>query len=192
MLVNILAREGNPVAHAARLLIRQPPRGQGPAPAAAARARARQGAAHVRRRRERCATADASGRRHALTIDLQRDFALNQPLAPFALAVMDTLDPESDTYARDIVSVIEAILEDPRQVLWAQEHKARGEAVAAMKLDGIEYEERMERLEEVTWPKPLGGPARGDARRPTGRPTRGSRRTPCRRSRSSARCTSAA
>ena len=68
---------------------------------------------------------------------------------------MDTLDPESDSYARDLVSVIEAILEDPRQVLWAQEFKARGEAVAAMKLDGIEYEERMERLEEVTWPKPL-------------------------------------
>ena len=53
------------------------------------------------------------------------------------------------------MSVIEAILEDPRQVLWAQESRARGEAVAAMKLDGIEYEERMERLEEVTWPKPL-------------------------------------
>ena len=68
---------------------------------------------------------------------------------------MDTLDPESDSYARDLVSVIEAILEDPRQVLWAQEFKARGEAVAAMKLDGVEYEERMERLEEVTWPKPL-------------------------------------
>jgi hypothetical protein len=68
---------------------------------------------------------------------------------------MDTLDPESDTYAKDLVSVIEAILEDPRQVLWAQEYKARGEAVAAMKLDGIEYEERMERLEEVSWPKPL-------------------------------------
>jgi hypothetical protein len=104
---------------------------------------------------ERLPEPQDSGRRYALTIDLQRDFALNQPLAPFALAVVDTLDPESETYARDLVSVIEAILEDPRQVLWAQEHKARGEAVAAMKLDGIEYEERMERLEEVSWPKPL-------------------------------------
>ena len=55
----------------------------------------------------------------------------------------------------DVVSVIESILDDPRQILSAQQFKARGEAVAAMKADGIEYEERMELLEEVTYPKPL-------------------------------------
>ena len=54
-----------------------------------------------------------------------------------------------------MLSVIEATLEDPRQVLFAQQFRARGEAVAAMKAEGIEYEERMELLEEVTWPKPL-------------------------------------
>ena len=154
MLVNILGREGNPVAHMARLLTdnHHEPKDQ----------RRLQKHALVLARElissgvvERLPAAEASGRRHALTIDLQRDFALNQPLAPFALAVMDTLDPESETYAKDLVSVIEAILENPRQVLWAQESKARGEAVAAMKLDGIEYEERMERLDEVSWPKPL-------------------------------------
>jgi hypothetical protein len=51
--------------------------------------------------------------------------------------------------------VIEAILDDPRPVLYAQQSKAKGEAVAAMKADGIEYEERMALLEDVTWPKPL-------------------------------------
>ena len=85
-----------------------------------------------------------------LTVDLQLDFALNQPLSPFALAALDLLDRESPTYALDVVSVIEATLDDPRQVLSAQQHKARGEAVAAMKADGIEYEERMELLEDVT------------------------------------------
>jgi hypothetical protein len=50
---------------------------------------------------------------------------------------------------------VEATLEDPRPVLLAQQFKARGEAVAEMKADGIEYEERMELLDEVTWPKPL-------------------------------------
>ena len=50
---------------------------------------------------------------------------------------------------------IEATLEDPRPVLGAQEHKARGEAIGEMKADGIEYDERMELLDEVTWPKPL-------------------------------------
>ncbi|MDC5696612.1 DUF3516 domain-containing protein [Intrasporangium calvum] len=154
LLVNLLAREGNPVAHAVRLIREshheeKDQRRLGRHALVLARELLTSGVV------ERLPAADSSGRRHALTIDLQRDFALNQPLAPFALAVMDTLDPESETYARDIVSVIEAILEDPRQVLWAQEYKARGEAVAAMKLDGIEYEERMERLEEVTWPKPL-------------------------------------
>lgn len=90
-----------------------------------------------------------------LTVDLPRDFALNQPLSPFALAAMDLLDVESPTHALDVVSVIEATLDDPRQVLMGQQNKARGEAVAAMKAEGLEYEERMELLEEVTWPKPL-------------------------------------
>ncbi|MFC9549457.1 DEAD/DEAH box helicase [Rhodococcus sp. NPDC056960] len=98
---------------------------------------------------------DADGRMARLTMELQRDFALNQPLSPFALAALELLDAESDSYALDVVSVIESTLDDPRQVLMAQQHFARGEAVAQMKADGIEYEERMELLEEVTWPKPL-------------------------------------
>ena len=154
MLVNILAREGNPVAHAARLIRdshhdETDQRRLGRHALVLARELLTSGVV------QRLPVAEASGRRHVLTVDLQRDFALNQPLAPFALAVMDTLDPAAPTFALDIVSVVEAILEDPRQVLWAQESAARGAAVAEMKLDGIDYEERMERLEEVTWPKPL-------------------------------------
>jgi len=90
-----------------------------------------------------------------VTIDLQQTFALNQPLAPFALAALDLLDPESDTYVLDTVSVIEAVLDDPRQILAAQLSKAKGEAVAAMKAEGMEYDERMAALDEITWPKPL-------------------------------------
>jgi superfamily II RNA helicase len=90
-----------------------------------------------------------------VTIDLQQTFALNQPLAPFALAALDLLDPESDTYVLDIVSVIEAVLDDPRPILSAQLSKAKGEAVAAMKAEGMEYDERMAALDEITWPKPL-------------------------------------
>jgi hypothetical protein len=90
-----------------------------------------------------------------LVDDLQVDFALNQPLSPFALAAFDLLDKESPTYALDMVSVVEATLDDPKQVLRAQENKARGEAVQAMKAEGIEYEERMELHEDVTWPRPL-------------------------------------
>ncbi|MCB2413268.1 DUF3516 domain-containing protein [Demequina sp. TTPB684] len=90
-----------------------------------------------------------------LTVDVPRGFALNQTLSPFALAAMDLLNVEAPDHALDVVSVIEATLSDPRQILIAQQYQARGEAVAAMKADGIEYEERMDLLDEVTWPKPL-------------------------------------
>lgn len=115
-----------------------------------------------------------------LTVDLQPNFALNQPLSPFALAAIELLEPEDDRaapaspsapdadaaesvqrsvgtghYALDVVSVIEATLDDPRPILAQQQFRARGEAVAAMKQDGIEYEERMAALEEVEWPQPL-------------------------------------
>lgn len=98
---------------------------------------------------------DAEGRTVRLTVDLQSDFALNQPLSTFALASFELLDPESPSYALDMVSVVESTLDDPRQILAAQQNKARGEAVAAMKADGVEYEDRMERLMDVTYPKPL-------------------------------------
>ncbi|WP_179549433.1 DEAD/DEAH box helicase [Herbiconiux flava] len=91
------------------------------------------------------------------TVDLQPNFALNQPLSPFALAVYDLLDEDSPSFALDVVSVTEAILDDPRPVLSAQQFVARGEAVQAMKAEGIEYEQRMELLDEVTYPKPLLG-----------------------------------
>jgi len=114
--------------------------------------------------------ADADGIH--LTVDLQPNFALNQPLSPFALAAIEMLDPEVELgrgpdaappassvgtghYALDVVSVIESTLDDPRPILSQQQFRARGEAVAAMKREGIEYDERMELLEEITWPKPL-------------------------------------
>ncbi len=111
-----------------------------------------------------------------LTVDLQPNFALNQPLSPFALAAFDLLDPSTSSgtqarsgdqagsgdqgvgtgsYALDMISIVEATLDDPRAVLSQQEFLARGEAVAAMKREGIEYDERMELLEAITYPKPL-------------------------------------
>ena len=89
------------------------------------------------------------------TVDLPQDFALDQPLSPFLLAALELLDPESETYALDVISMVEATLEDPRQVLRVQERHAREKAIAEMKADGIEYEERMEKIQEVTYPKPL-------------------------------------
>jgi superfamily II RNA helicase len=104
---------------------------------------------------ERLDSPDDEGRWVRLTVDLQEDFALNQPLSPLALAAIGLLDRSSTDYPLDALSVIESTLDDPRQVLSAQLFKARGEAVAAMKAEGIEYEERMDLLEAVTYPRPL-------------------------------------
>src|SRR5690606_35421649 len=71
------------------------------------------------------------------------------------LAALELLDRESPTYALDVLSVLEATLEDPRPVLDAQRTNARAEAVAAMKAEGLDYDTRMELLEEVTHPRPL-------------------------------------
>ncbi len=98
---------------------------------------------------------DERGRTIRVTVDLQSDFALNQPLAPFALAALDLLDPDGETHTLDVLSVVEAVLDDPRPVIAAQLDKAKGEAVARMKADGLDYDERMAELETVTAPKPL-------------------------------------
>ena len=92
---------------------------------------------------------------YALTVDLPEDFALDQPLSPFLLAALELLDPESETYTMDLISMVEATLEDPKQVLRAQERAARDRAMAEMKADGVEYEERLERIQDVTYEKPL-------------------------------------
>ncbi|WP_130866368.1 DEAD/DEAH box helicase [Acidipropionibacterium timonense] len=95
------------------------------------------------------------GRRYAMNDELQDDFALNQPLSGFAAEAISTLDPASPTHTLDVVSVIEATLDNPMTVLLAQQHAARGERIAALKAEGYDYEERMEAVEEVEWPQPL-------------------------------------
>ena len=154
MLLNLIARPGDAMAAVQRLLEgnHDPPDTQ---------------AAHLRRAREmidgmvaagvveRLDAPDHEGRTLRLTIDLQPNFALNQPLSPFAVTALDLLDRESPMYALDVVSVIEATLEDPRPVLAQQTYRAKGEAVARMKAEGIEYDQRMLLLEDVTHPRPL-------------------------------------
>ena len=98
---------------------------------------------------------DDEGRYVALSVDMPENFALTNPLSAFALAAFELLDPDSSTYALDVVSILESTLDDPRPVLMAQRKEARDAAIAEMKADGVEYEERMARLEEITWPQPL-------------------------------------
>ena len=154
MLLQVVQRPGDFFVHMRRLLL------DNDEPRVAKRRLVRK-AIHVYRALlqagviERLAEPDSRGRTVRLTFDLQADFALDQPLSPFAVAALELLDGESPTYALDVLSVMESTLDDPRQVLAAQRNKAKGEAVAQMKQQGIEYDERMELLEEVSYPQPL-------------------------------------
>lgn len=154
MVLNVLARPGDPVRAMARLI------GGSHEPPARRERHGRQAIRIYLSLRdagivERVPRTDGPGSTVRLTVDVPERFALNQPLSPFAYAALDLLDRDAPTYALDVVSVVEATLDPPRQVLAAQENKARGEAVAAMKAEGYDYEERMALLEEVTYPKPL-------------------------------------
>ncbi|GAB3347954.1 DEAD/DEAH box helicase [Modestobacter lapidis] len=159
MLLNVLARPGDPFAALRTLLT------DNHEPRAKQRRHIREAIGIARGLLaagviERLAEPEPDGRRYRLTVDLPPDFALNQPLSTFALAAIGLLDPASSAqdpraFALDVVSVIEATLDDPRQILAAQLNKAKGEAVAQMKAEGIEYDERMELLEEISYPKPL-------------------------------------
>ncbi len=85
---------------------------------------------------------------------LQHDFSLYHSLSLFLVEALSVLDPAAPDFHLDVLTWVEAILENPRPVLLRQADRERGRAVAAMKAQGIPYEERMEALEGVGWPKP--------------------------------------
>ena len=89
-----------------------------------------------------------------LNIDLQHDFSLNQALGLYLLDSIPKLDEEDPNHALNVLSLIEAILEDPSQIIRAQVRRAKNEAVAEMKEEGLSYDQRMEELEKIEHPKP--------------------------------------
>jgi len=86
--------------------------------------------------------------------DLQRDFGLHQTLSLYLVEAIAALDPGDESYAVSVLSIVESILENPRAILEAQVRFAKGELIARLKAEGVPYEERIERLAEVTWPRP--------------------------------------
>jgi len=94
------------------------------------------------------------GRRAVVSEDLQRDFSLHHTLALYLLETLPLLDPELETHALELLTLVESILEDPDVVLMRQLDSLKTEAIAEMKAQGVEYEERIARLEEMEYPKP--------------------------------------
>ncbi|MBI5508551.1 MAG: DUF3516 domain-containing protein [Deltaproteobacteria bacterium] len=86
--------------------------------------------------------------------ELQREFSLHQTLSLYLLDAVHLLDAAAPTFAKDLLSLVEAILENPQVVLERQEDRIKGEKLAAMKAAGVEYDERIAELEKITYPKP--------------------------------------
>ena len=85
---------------------------------------------------------------------LQHDFSLHHTLALYLIDTLALLEPEAETYALDVLTLVESILENPRPVLMAQLDKLKRETLDALKAQGVEYEQRIEELEKLEWPKP--------------------------------------
>lgn len=98
---------------------------------------------------------DELGRRVEVDAELQDDFALDQLLAPFLLHAIPQVPRDQEGYPFAVLALVEAVCDNPMPVLLAQRDKARDEAMAAMKAAGVEYEERLARLEKINYPQPL-------------------------------------
>ena len=98
---------------------------------------------------------EARGDELVPTQDLGPQFALNQPLAPFVLAALELVSEDDETYALDVVSIVEATTPVPFQILKGQLDRIKGDTLAELKAEGVEYTERMAILDEVEGPAPL-------------------------------------
>ena len=89
-----------------------------------------------------------------LADNIDDDFSVFHALSLYFLACLEKLDPEGDDYPARVMGLAEAIVENPWPVLKAQERRERGERIAQLKAEGLDYHERMEAIEDVTYPKP--------------------------------------
>ena len=96
-----------------------------------------------------------SGRRLQVNLELQDDFSLHQALSLYLIDTLPKLDKTSADYPYDVLTLCEAIVEDPDQILRRQVDKQKTTKIEEWKAAGIGYDERMAKLDEVEHPKPL-------------------------------------
>lgn len=89
-----------------------------------------------------------------VNVELQDDFSLNQQLSLFLVDTVARLDKENPEYPRLVLALAEAVLENPGVILQAQVNKEKERIIAELKAEGVAYEERMDRLQNVEHPKP--------------------------------------
>jgi hypothetical protein len=98
---------------------------------------------------------DPESRRARIHVDLQEDFSLHHALSLWLIDTVPRLELEGPTYALDLLTLVESILEDPEFVLRQQLEVLKREKLAELKMAGVEYEQRIEELEKLEHPKPL-------------------------------------
>ena len=94
------------------------------------------------------------GAKVRVNLDLQEDFSLNQTLSLYLIDTLPQLDPEASDYIFRIITLAESILENPHVILRKQLDKIKSAAVADMKQKGISFDDRMEELDKLEYPKP--------------------------------------
>ncbi len=87
--------------------------------------------------------------------DLQVDFSLFHNLSLFLIQATEGLDPDNPEHALDLLSLVESVLEDPVIVLRRQVDRLKTDLINRLKAEGVSYDERMNKLDEVTHPQPL-------------------------------------
>ncbi len=98
--------------------------------------------------------ADDGGSKVRVNLDLQEDFSMNQTLSLYLIETLPQLNPELPEYPLDLLTLVESIVENPDMLLRKQLDRVKDQKMAEMKADGIEYDERMEELEKLEYPKP--------------------------------------
>jgi len=88
--------------------------------------------------------------------DLQRDFSMHHSLSLYLLHAIGQLPSDEEGYELRLLSLVEAILEDPALILKRQRDEVIKERLAELKAEGVEFEERMEAIKELSWPRPEG------------------------------------
>jgi hypothetical protein len=89
-----------------------------------------------------------------VNIELQEDFSMDQALSLYLLDTIPLVDPQQPDYALILLTLVESILEDPDIILRKQLDRVKDQKMAEMKMEGIEYDQRMEELEKLEYPKP--------------------------------------
>ena len=147
MILNLFEREGNGCG-ALKQLIRGSHEGPGKK-----RSHARHAIAMIRSLRD-AGVVELSPEGPRVNESFQSDFSLNQALSLYVVEAVDVLDLDDPVYPLDVLTLVEATLEDPFAVLYRQTDTLKSRALAQMKAEGMEYEERIEALDQITYPQP--------------------------------------